>query len=187
MKQGSLLYRHRVYGLGLHTVDETEDDEAEDLLTIPKMLTLLVLGFAGLVLGADLMVEGGTALAIDLGISERIIGLTIVAIGTSLPELAASITAARKGHPELAIGNVIGSCLFNLAFVLGAAALINPLTVAAFDMRWDLVTMCGLTLFLFVMLRTGRCVSRFEGAFLGLTYVGYLTFLVAVSTGGLSL
>ena len=172
--------------LSLRTpVDETEDDEAEDLLTIPKMLAL-VLGFAGR-LGADLMVEGGTAIAIDLGISERIIGLTIVAIGTSLPELAASITAARKGHPELAIGNVIGSCLFNLAFVLGAAALINPLTVAAFDMRWDLVTMCGLTLFMFVMLRTGRCVSRWEGVLLGLTYVGYLTFLVVVSTGGLSL
>jgi len=173
--------------MSLRTPEDEGDADEDDLLPIARMLGLLIVGFAGLVYGADLMVDGGTAIALELGISERIVGLTIVAIGTSLPELAASVAAARKGHPELAIGNVVGSCLFNLAFVLGAAALINPLAVAAFDMRWDLVTMCGLTLLMFTMLRTGRTVTRLEGACLLCLYVGYITHLVLDSTIGLTL
>jgi len=168
--------------LCLRTKPDEEEDPGE-LTPWPKVSALVAIGLVGLVCGAHLMVEGGTEIARAYGISERIIGLTIVAIGTSLPELAASVAAAAKGHSELAIGNVVGSCLFNLAFVMGAAALISPLSVDAGAMKWDLVTMCGLTVGMFVMLRTGRRMSRMEGAVLLVCYAGFLTYLALSAFG----
>ncbi|MGK0362793.1 MAG: cation:H+ antiporter, partial [Bradymonadia bacterium] len=123
-----------------------EDPTAEPKEAMGASTLRLLLGAVGLVGGAHLMVEGGSAIASAYGISERVIGLTVVAVGTSLPELAASVAAALKGYPELAVGNVVGSCLFNLTFVLGASAAIHPLDVDMYAMRWDLVIMAALTL-----------------------------------------
>lgn len=163
--------------------DETVGEEAheESPATIGKATFMLLVGFAGLMAGAHFMVEGGTAIAKAFGISERVIGLTIVAIGTSLPELAASVAGALKGHPALAVGNVVGSCLFNLAFVLGAVATIQPIPSDLNSMVWDLVVMGGLTVLMWLMLRTGRRLTRGEGATLLLIYAGFLGYLVVTT------
>ena len=159
--------------------DEDETTEPTDSMTVS--VVKLVLGGAGLVGGAHFMVEGGSTIAAAYGISERVIGLTVVAVGTSLPELAASVAAALKGYPELAVGNVVGSCLFNLTFVLGASSIITPLDVDMMAMRWDLVIMGGLTLVMWFMFFTGLRMRRSEGVGLVLAYVGFLVWIVVTT------
>lgn len=155
-----------------------EDETAEPKEAMWISVSRLVLGGAGLVGGAHFMVEGGSTIAAAYGISERVIGLTVVAVGTSLPELAASVAAALKGYPELAVGNVVGSCLFNLTFVLGASAAITPLDVDMLAMRWDLIIMGGLTILMWFMFYTGLRMRRSEGVGLVLAYIGFLTWVV---------
>ncbi len=157
--------------------------EESKAISWPMTLFKVTLGILGLLLGAHFMVQGGSEIARLWGISERLIGLTIVAVGTSLPELAASVAGALKGHPGLALGNVVGSCFFNLSFVLGGAAVISPLGVAGFsEIRWDLGVMLSLTLLMWVMLRTGRRIIRLEGALLFLSYVSFMGFLILTGT-----
>ena len=163
--------------VSLRTPDE-EDHVDDDSMRKRKAVFLLAVGMGGLVVGAHCMVEGGSAIAKVMGISERIIGLSVVAIGTSLPELAAAVASAAKGHPGLAVGNVVGSCLFNLAFVMGATALIHPLPVEPLDVQLELITMCGLTVVMWLMLGSGKRMSRLEGGVLLTSYVGFLTYLV---------
>lgn len=164
--------------------DGDEASDGEDEAPIGKAALMVLVGVIGLLSGAHFMVEGGRAIALHFGISERIIGLTVVAVGTSLPELAASVASAVKGHPGLAVGNVVGSCLFNLTFVLGSAGLISPMRADPAAMFWDLVTVGALTLVMWMMLVTGRRLSRAEGGLLVLTYVSYLTYLVVTTVGG---
>lgn len=163
--------------------DEVSEDAEIAKAPIGKAVVLVVVGIAGLVAGAHFMVDGGSDIAHQLGISHRVVGLTVVAVGTSLPELAASIASAIKGHPELAVGNVVGSCLFNLAFVMGSASAISPLHVSLYDVRFDLIAMVGLTAIMWFTLRTGRKLSRPEGAFLMTLYAGFLTWIVLTTTG----
>ena len=162
---------------------EEEEAEEEQGAELPlwKILLLLVVGIAGLVGGAQLMVNGGSNVAKALGISERVIGLTIVAVGTSLPELATSAVSAFKGHSALAIGNVVGSNYFNLTCVMGAASTISPMKVDASGQWIDLAVMCGFTVILWPMMRTGHKISRVEGVILLAGYVGYITWLVIQS------
>jgi cation:H+ antiporter len=163
--------------LSLRTPSE-EDHVDDDAISKRRAITLLIIGMGGLVLGAHFMVEGGSEIAKVIGISERVIALTVVAVGTSLPELAAAVASAAKGHPGLAVGNVVGSCLFNLAFVLGATAMIHPLPVSPEDVQLELVTMCSLTVVMWLMLGTKRGMRRLEGGLLVASYVGFLTYLV---------
>lgn len=144
----------------------------------PRALAVLALGIAGLVIAADRMVFGAANIAASLGIDERVVGLTVVALGTSLPELAASVAGALKGHPGIAVGNVIGSNFFNLTFVLGATGLIRPLPVNPEAMAVDLAVMGALVPVMWVMLRSGHRMSRAEGGALIASYVGYIGFLV---------
>lgn len=159
-----------------------EHDEAEKAASLRMSAIRLLFGGGAMLAGAHFMVDGGSAIAKHYGISERIIGLTIVAIGTSLPELAASVAGALKGYPELAVGNVVGSCLFNLTFVLGASSIIQPLTVDWAAIQWDLAVMGGLTLVMWGMFRTGLKMSRWEGVLLVLGYAGFITWLVLSTT-----
>ena len=167
--------------VNLRTPDE-EDHVGDGEVSKWRAIALLSAGLVGLVVGAHFMVDGGSQIAKIMGISERVIGLTIVAVGTSLPELAAAVASAAKGHPGLAVGNVVGSCLFNLAFVMGATALINPIAVEPLDVQAELITMCGLTVVMWVMLGTGKRMSRAEGGLLLAAYVGFLTYLVLTTT-----
>ena len=138
----------------------------------------VALGLAGLVWGADLFVGAATALAERAGVPNAVIGLTVVAVGTSLPELATSAVAAARGEGAIAIGNVVGSNLFNALGILGVAALVRPLAAPGLQ-TLDLVVMGALTLAMGAMMWTGRRLSRWEGAALLTAYVGYVAFVIA--------
>jgi cation:H+ antiporter len=151
----------------------------------PAAIGLVALGLVGLVGGAQLLVTGATALAAALGVSDLIIGLTVVAAGTSLPELATSVIAARRGERDIAVGNVVGSNLFNSLAVLGAAASIAPggLDVPRSVITGDLPLTLLVTLVALPVLATGLSVDRWEGALLLVGYVGYVMVLVLEGTG----
>lgn len=138
-----------------------------------KILLYIVLGLAGLIFGGNFFVESASDLARTWGVSEHIIGLTIVAGGTSLPELATSIVAARKGNSAIAIGNVIGSNIFNIFFVIGICALVSPISAMSIT-DVDLLLLIGSILLLWVFAFTNRRISRMEGASLILVYLFYL-------------
>lgn len=145
-----------------------------------RMGLTAVVGLAFLVIGGSLFVDGAVGLATSFGISQRIIGLTIVAVGTSLPELATSLIAAFRGHSDIAVGNVVGSNIFNALLCLGAAALISPVQAPFASVQVDLIVLVVLTLFGAVSMRRSRVVSRFEG---GLLVAAYVAFLIALSRG----
>ena len=139
--------------------------------------TATVLGSLLLVLGGEWMVTGAGNLAGAFGISERIIGLTIVAMGTSLPELAASVVAAVRGRSDVAVGNVIGSCVFNLLGILGVSAIIRPLSVTQELASTDLVWMLGFSILLGPLLFVGRALTRVDGLVLTAAFAAYMTLL----------
>jgi len=136
---------------------------------------------AGLILltgGADGLVRGAASLAKRFGLSALVIGLTVVAVGTSLPELATSAVAAWWGEGDIAVGNAVGSCIFNLLGILGLTALVHPLSTNGLGVV-DGAVMLGLTLFLLPLMRTGHTLSRLEGGLLLAAYAGYIGYLVA--------
>lgn len=140
-----------------------------------------VAGLAMLVVGAKLLVDAAVDIARDAGLSELVIGLTIVAVGTSLPELVTSVVAALKGHAELALGNVLGSNIFNLLGILGVATIITPQRIAPQTLWLDTPLMLGLVLALAVIAYTGKRISRGEGAVLASVWVVYVGVLLAMS------
>lgn len=135
---------------------------------------LTVLGLGVLIVGGELFVRGAVALARLLGMSDHVIGLTVVAVGTSLPELATSLIAARRGHSDLAVGNVVGSNLYNILLVLAGTALVRPVTGELRMVRVDLLVLGAMTLFASMLLRTERTLQRWEGAALLATYVAFI-------------
>jgi cation:H+ antiporter len=140
-------------------------------------LALALTGIAVLIGGAQALVAGAVSIAQDLGVSQRVIGLTMVAIGTNLPELASSMVAALRRETDLILGNIVGSNVFNLLFVLGLAALVHPFEVDVVALRIDLIVMTGFSLVLVPMVITGLRVGRAEGAVLLLAYGAYVAFL----------
>jgi cation:H+ antiporter len=153
-------------------------EEVDDLRGEPKpvllSLLLVVAGMVGLIVGADFLVEGGTEIARAFGVSEEVIGLTLFALGTSLPELAASIVAALRGHPALAIGNVVGSNLFNILGVGGVIASVATIPVAAQIAEFDIWVMALTTAFVLPILFLGWRVPRLAGGILLVGYIGYV-------------
>lgn len=157
------------------------DSESTPIKKMPiwKASLFILGGLAGLVYGGQFFVSGASGIARNLGVSESIIGLTLVAGGTSLPELATSIVAALKKNPEMAIGNVIGSNLFNIFFVLGCSATIAPMNIQGIN-NIDLGVLIGsgVLLYLFGLFFHKRTITRPEGVFMALCYVAYTTWLV---------
>ena len=157
--------------------------EAAALPEIPapvwKLVLSVVAGLFVTILGARAVVHGAVSLAANLGVSEAVIGLTIVAVGTSLPELATSVLAARKGQADVAFGNIIGSNIFNILGILGATALFGALPIPQSIAGFDIWVMAGATLLLVVFARTGWRIGRLEGAVLLAGYLGYLAALLA--------
>ncbi len=137
----------------------------------------IVLGIAGLIGGGELFVDGACGIARSLGVSEAVIGLTLVAGGTSLPELATSVVAARKGKSDIAIGNVVGSNLFNIFWILGVCAMVSPLAVQGIR-PVDFAVLVGSMVLFWLFARTKHRVERWEGAVLVACYVAYLTTLI---------
>jgi len=137
---------------------------------------VIILSLAALAYGADFIVDGASGIARRMGVSERVIGLTIVAIGTSLPELFASVMAARKGETDMAIGNVIGSNIFNILAVLGITATVSPITGTMDGFFTDYVWMTIVTSAIWLFLRTGFRLTRLEGIALTGFYILYIVF-----------
>lgn len=168
-----------IYNVELAIKGSDEFDEIEDGMGNGKALLFFALGMAGLVIGGKLIVDNAVEIATGMGISQRIIGLTIVSIGTSLPELAASIVAVRKGKVDIAVGNVIGSNIFNVCLVLGVSGVINNIKVPqASFMDTYINIILGLLLFAFVFIGKNRSIQRAEGLIFVLIYIAYITHLV---------
>ena len=146
--------------------------------SVGKSALLLVVGLACLVLGSNLFVDGATYVAGALGVSEAVIGLTVVAGGTSLPELATSVVAARKGNSGIAIGNVLGSNVMNILLILGVAGLVCPMYVQGITLV-DFAMLTGSILMLWLFARTSLTVARWEGAVLTALFLAYMAWLVA--------
>jgi len=144
-----------------------------------KVMTLIVAGIVGLPLGAHFLVEGARGIARDFGVSEAVIGLTVVAIGTSLPELATTVMAALRRQADVAIGNVIGSNIFNITAIIGAAALASPLAVPAEIAGRDLWVMIGASLLLTPIVLMCRRIGRLTGAAFVLLYISYIYYALA--------
>lgn len=140
----------------------------------------VVIGLGLVMLGADWLVQGASALARGLGVSEAVIGLTIVAAGTSLPEVVASVIATIKGERDIAVGNVIGSNIYNLLAILGLSSLASPagLNIAPEILRFDIVVMIFVTILCWPFFRSGRMLSRVEGAIFFSGYIAYTGFLI---------
>lgn len=158
---------------------EGSGEEEIKLLPWWKSVIYILGGLAALVYGGQLFVNGATGIARSLGVSESVIGLTLVAGGTSLPELATSIVAALKKNPEIAIGNVIGSNLFNIFFVLGCSASITPLHLTGIT-NFDLfaLVISGILMWFFGLFFAKRTITRMEGGILVLCYVAYTAYLI---------
>ncbi|MCR8549452.1 calcium/sodium antiporter [Salipiger sp. P9] len=167
--------RHRRDGRADADLEELEEPEGADP-DMPwwKIGLFLVLGLVGLPLGADLLVESATEIATKFGVPDTVIGLTLVALGTSLPELATTVMAAIRRQADVALGNVIGSNLFNLLAIIGVAALIKPMPVDPEFLHFDLWVMLGATLLLLPFVFWGRDLGRVWGAVLSLLYLGYV-------------
>ena len=156
----------------------SEEDEIADI-SLGKSLIFLVIGLALVIVGGDLVVDSATSIARSWGVSDALIGLTIVAMGTSLPELVTSIVAARKGESDMAIGNVIGSNLFNLLFILGMTATIMPVAIdLASGILIDTIILLAVTIMMYIFSATGNKLQRAEGVVAVLCYGGYLAYII---------
>lgn len=141
---------------------------------------LAAVGIGLLVAGAQSLVSGATIIALTLGVSERIIGLTIVAFGTSLPELAASVVAARKGEGDIVLGNLVGSNIFNLLSILGLTALVVPIPISPASLQLDFWFMFVISVLVLIFLALDLKLQRWEGSVLVVAYLGYLVYLYMV-------
>lgn len=156
-------------------IEEPSDEINEQPIT--KSIILGVVGVAGIIIGADYVVKSSATIALKLGMSETLVGLTIVSIGTSLPELVTSVVAAFKGESDIAIGNAIGSNLFNVLLILGLSSFINPIVVEE-KIFTDILFLLIATFVVFIMSATKKRVSRVEGSFLSIAYIVYLVFII---------
>lgn len=160
--------------------DEAGEDQKVKPMPVWRSVLYMVGGLAGLIAGGEFFVDGASGLARSWGVSESIIGLTLVAGGTSLPELATSITAALKKKPGIAVGNVIGSNLFNIFFVLGTSATVSPLPLGNID-NFDLTVLIAASIMLWLVgwFFKERTITRAEGALMVACYVVYTAYLIA--------
>jgi cation:H+ antiporter len=164
-----------------HYPPQPEEEDEKEPMPIWKALIIIVLSFAALVFGSDKLVEGASNIARALGVSDRVIGLTIVAIGTSLPELFSSVAAAKKGQTDMAIGNVVGSAIFNILSVVGISAAICPIHGTNEGFLTDYIIMLGLSGLLWFFLRTKYKLERWEGITLVTIYAAYIASTVIFS------
>jgi cation:H+ antiporter len=184
---GIILYTFFNYYLAKKETRGAQEIEAElaeigFIASRPKQIMLILIGIAGVVGGAQIVVESAVVIMTELGVSEKFIGLTIVAFGTSLPELATSVVAAIRKEMDISIGNLVGSNVFNIMSVLGAASLVRPILIPggffASGLWIDYLVMLFTSFLPWLMMRKDLTVSRRNGSILLLCYVGYLAYLI---------
>ena len=155
----------------------TTDTEISEEISMPKTILICIVGIAGIVIGGDMVVNSATSIAKSFGMSANLVGLTIVAVGTSLPEFVTSIVAIKKGETEIAIGNVIGSNLFNILLVLGLAVFINPITISMLALI-DIAFMVAITILLYLFMKKDYSLVKKQGFILIAIYLAYMTYTV---------
>lgn len=160
--------------------ERTEKPESEPAGKNKSILTsivLSILGLVGIIAGGDMVVDSAVEIASKMGLSETLIGLTIVAIGTSLPELVTSIVAAKKGENDIAMGNVIGSNIFNILFILGCSSFIHPIGVTTQSI-YDIIILAVISFLFFIPMLRKKGLSRPVGLVMILTYIGYTAYII---------
>lgn len=170
-----LLYLLKMTKSGETVLEDIPGKDAD--MPVWKMLLLIIIGAAAIVLGADLAVDSASELARIFGMSERLIGLTIVALGTSLPELVTSVTASVKGKADIAVGNIVGSNIFNILFVVGTSALITPVVYAP-DFLADSIVCIAAVILLWLCVFKNRRLGRTGGAVMLVGYAAYFVYLM---------
>ncbi len=159
-------------------IDSTSDVAiAEESISMPKTIVLSLIGIVGIIIGGDMVVDSATSIATSFGMSANLVGLTIVAVGTSLPEFVTSIMAIKKGETEIAIGNVIGSNLFNILLVLGLATTICPINISLFAFI-DVVFMVAITVLLYLFMKKDQCINKKQGIILVIMYIAYMAYSI---------
>ncbi len=156
---------------------EYEEEEIETYSSL-KSVMLIIIGGVGISLGGQLVVKSATAIATTLGLTETLIGLTVVALGTSLPELVTSIVASRKGQNDLALGNVVGSNIFNILLVLGISSSVSPIVLTDMNVLVDLGILIVINLITFALAMRGRKLNRFDGIIMLVMYVAYMGYMI---------
>lgn len=174
----ALLVAVNTYFFKKLSVDTKEDDVSEPKQSIWRDISLVLVGIGGLYFGAELLVNNAVEISRTYGVSERIIGVTIIAIGTSLPELVTSIVAALEKKTDLAIGNILGSNIFNVLCIVGFTGIVRPIVVSEEFINKDFLWMLGFTLLLFPLFLSRMRISRWEGALLLVSYGVYVYFLL---------
>lgn len=162
--------------------DKVEDDPNEKKKKWWVSLILVIVGLAGIIFGGDLVVNNAATFAKKLGMSELLVGLTIVAVGTSLPELVTSIVAAKKGENDIAVGNAIGSCIYNVILILGLCSIVEPMKVD-FIAVFDCIAMIASVAVLFIFSLKNRKVNRWQGIVMIAIYAVYLTIIILRNIG----
>lgn len=176
-----IIFLYYIFEVALHNRDnvkqEEKDAETNRNNSWGKSIIFTVGGLAAIIFGGDFVVNNATKIAISFGMSETLVGLTIVAVGTSLPELITSITAAIKKQTDIALGNIVGSNIFNILFVLGIASSISPLAVDS-KIYIDVFLLIVLTILLLFFSRTNFKIGKVEGFILTLAYIIYMVFII---------
>lgn len=174
-----IIYTISVSKKEANLVKKEYDEFLQKKTSIAKDLILIAIGLAVLIVGAEILVRAAISIARAMGISELIIGMTIVAVGTSLPELATSAVAAFKKEMDISIGNIVGSNIFNILFILGITGTITPITVNPEALKLHMPVMIFISLLVFIFMKTGNStISRLKGAVLMLVYAGYLGYII---------
>lgn len=166
------------YTFSITNSDDGEND-TEKSISMGRIILFIIAGLGGLIFGGNIFVDGATAFALVLGLSEAVIGITVVSAGSSLPELAVSVSAALKGKVGIAMGNVLGSNILNIFFILGTSATITPIALDGFSCI-DYYVLLASSLLIYLVGRFGgkAVITRFEGALLVAAYLAYTTYLV---------
>jgi cation:H+ antiporter len=171
------LFMIYVFEIAFKDRNTTKKEPLPEGVTWGKNILFSGLGLAAIIFGGEMVVSNATTIAYSLGMSETLVGLTIVAIGTSLPELVTSVSAALKKQSEIALGNIVGSNIFNILLVLGASSVITPLAVDG-KVFIDLFILVILTVILLVFSRTNFKIGKREGLILALAYIAYLVYII---------
>lgn len=171
------VFMYYIFEVARNNREQSKSEEIIEKSPWMKNAIRTVLGLAAIIFGGDLVVRNSSEIAVSLGMSETLVGLTIVAVGTSLPELVTSVTAAVKKQSEIALGNIVGSNIFNILFVLGASSVIAPLPVND-KIFADIFILLFLTVVLLIFSRTRYRIGKIEGSILAIAYVIYLIFII---------
>ena len=165
--------------ISLKSAKHTDENISGKMMPMWKAILWIVMGLAALIFGGDWFVDGAAGIAAGLGVSESVIALTIVSAGTSFPELATSVIAARKGDTDMAMGNVIGSNIFNIMFILGVASVINPITAKNIDiLDFKILLFSILLLTAFCVMGKRHRINRWQGAILTICMIAYYAYLI---------